>query len=144
MWMCIGIIAIVQEIILTTRDAKKEGIEPLSRPGKLSAYSLTPSILVAAVMSAKLLMDAGISASVQNVRYIAPIWMMCYGTGIYAAGLFSIRLPRLLGLAFILIGAAGIIVFEQHGLLLVALSFGALHIIFGIIVLNRAKRRQKE
>jgi len=144
MWTGIGLIAVIQEVIFTTHDAKKQGIEPLSRPGKLSAYSLTPSVLVALVISLKLFLDAGTSeAAIQNVRYLAPLWMMCYGTGIYAAGLFSIRLPRMLGLAFIITGAAGLIYFENYGLLLVALSFGLLHIIFGIIVITKAKRRQQ-
>ena len=40
--------------------------------------------------------DADSETAGRYVRYIAPIWMMCYGTGVYAAGLFSVRLPRLL------------------------------------------------
>ena len=69
--------------------------------------------------------------------------MMCYGTGVYAAGLFSVRLPRLLGIGFIIMGAAGLLFFARYGLLLVALSFGLLHIIFGMTVLSRIKQNQE-
>jgi hypothetical protein len=126
------------------RDWGTEGTAAFSRSGKLTAYSLTPSVIVAIVISIKLILDANDSGLLQNIRYIAPIWMMCYGTGIYAAGLFSIRLPRILGLAFIILGAFSILYFTEYGLVFVALSFGVLHILFGIIVINRAKRRQQE
>ena len=33
----------------------------------------------------------------QEIQYIVPIWMMLYGTGVYTAGLFSIRPPRSAG-----------------------------------------------
>ena len=144
MWMVIGITAIVQDVILTTLDAKKQGIFQLKRPGKLSAYSLTPSVFVAVVITAKLLMSTDMEITMQNIRYIAPVWMMCYGTGVYAAGLFSVRLPRLLGLAFIIMGTAGLLFFESYGIVLVGLSFGLMHIIFGLIVIGRTGRSQQK
>ena len=73
----------------------------MARPARFAAFSLSPSVIVAMVLTLKLLLDG-------HIRYIAPIWMMCYGTGVYAAGLFSLRLPRLLGLAFITTGAVGL------------------------------------
>ena len=30
----------------------------------------------------------------EEIQYIVPVWMMLYGTGVYTAGLFSIRPPR--------------------------------------------------
>jgi hypothetical protein len=140
MWCVIGITAIAVEVILTSGDAKKQGIKLLSRPGKLAAYSLTPSIFVAVVITLRILMDTDSGSNVQPIRYIAPIWMMCYGIGVYAAGLFSLRLPRMLGLAFLLLGTAGLFFFKSYGLILVALSFGLLHIVFGLIVVSNAPR----
>ncbi|OGL41826.1 MAG: hypothetical protein A2161_18655, partial [Candidatus Schekmanbacteria bacterium RBG_13_48_7] len=130
LWMVIGIAAIAVEVILTARDAKKQGIAPFGRPGKLSAYSLTPSVFVAVIITLKLIFDADMETASQNFRYLAPIWMMCYGTGVYAAGLFSVRLPRLLGLAFIMLGSVSLVFFDRYALVLVYLSFGIFHIIF--------------
>ena len=130
MWTVIGIAAIAQEIILTTRAARKRAVDPVGRPGRFAAFSLTPSVFVAIVLTLKLMYDA-------QIQYVAPVWMMCYGTGVYAAGLFSVRLPRLLGLAFMAAGAAGLLFFESYGLLLTALSFGLLHILFGILVIRK-------
>ena len=143
MWAVIGAVAIVQELIFANRDASRQGIALFGRPGKLSAYSLTPNIFIAVVLSVQLFIDADAEAGAQYMRYITPIWMMCYGAGVYAAGLFSVRLPRLLGMGFIIMGAAGVLFFARYGLLLVALSFGLLHIVFGIAVLRRIKRNKE-
>ena len=99
--------------------------------------------MIAVVLTVQLFNDANADAVGHYIRYIAPIWMMCYGTGVYAAGLFSVRLPRLLGIGFIAVGAVGILFFAGYGLLLVALSFGLMHIVFGIVVLRRIKRNQE-
>jgi hypothetical protein len=143
MWTTIGAIAVGQEMIFANRDARRKGIALYGRPGKLSALSLTPSIFIAIVLTIQLFIDADSETAGRFVRYITPIWMMCYGTGVYAAGLFSVRLPRLLGISFIIMGAAGLLFFAKYGLVLVALSFGLLHIIFGMAVLNRIKHNQE-
>lgn len=143
MWTTIGAIAVGQEMIFANRDARRKGIALYGRPGKLSALSLTPNIFIAIVLTIQLLIDADSETAGRFVRYITPIWMMCYGTGVYAAGLFSVRLPRLLGISFIIMGAAGLLFFAKYGLVLVALSFGLLHIIFGMAVLNRIKHNQE-
>jgi hypothetical protein len=143
MWTTIGALAVGQELIFANRDARRKGIALYGRPGKLSALSLTPNIFIAIVLTIQLFMDADSETAGRFVRYIAPIWMMCYGTGVYAAGLFSVRLPRLLGISFIIMGAAGLLFFAKYGLLLVALSFGLLHIIFGMAVLGRIKHNQE-
>jgi hypothetical protein len=143
MWTTIGAIAVGQEMIFANRDARRKGIALYGRPGKLSALSLTPNIFIAIVLTIQLFIDADSETAGRFVRYITPIWMMCYGTGVYAAGLFSVRLPRLLGISFIIMGAAGLLFFAKYGLVLVALSFGLLHIIFGMAVLNRIKHNQE-
>ena len=74
-----------------------------------------------------------------EIQYIAPVWMMLYGTGVYTAGLFSVRAPRVLGLVFIAAGVASISFFQQYGVITVALSFGLLHIIFGLYVIRKRR-----
>ena len=68
--------------------------------------------------------------------------MMLYGTGVYTAGLFSIRAPRILGMAFIAAGVASINFFQQYGVITAALSFGLFHILFGLYVIRKQKAGQ--
>jgi hypothetical protein len=131
MWTAIGMAAVVQHAWLTGRAARRSGIPAGSRPARLATYALTPSVFVAVVLTLKLLMDL-------QMRYIAPVWMMCYGSGVYTAGLFSVRLPRVLGLLFIGSGAVGLLFCAEYGLVLAALSFGVFHLVFGLVVIRRA------
>ncbi|MBS3764072.1 MAG: hypothetical protein KGZ25_12305 [Planctomycetes bacterium] len=137
MWLGIGIVAVVQHIILTRRAAEKRGLSPKARPFRFATYSLTPSVFVAAVLTLEFLWRG-------QMTYIAPVWMMCYGSGVYAAGLFSVRLPRLLGITFIVLGAVSLLFFPDFGIITAAVSFGLLHIIFGLIVINRSRENGEE
>jgi len=140
MWAAVGGGAIALDLAYTAAMARRQGTSLVARPGKLAALSLTPSVFVAGVITLKLLLDGTEPA----VQAIAPIWMMCYGTGVYAAGLFSLRLPRILGIAFILAGAAGMFWLADYGLLLVAISFGCFHVVFGLLVVRRTRRSRDE
>jgi hypothetical protein len=138
MWTVIGAAGFALEVVLTARAAKRQGISPTARPARFAAFSLTPGILTAMVLTVKLLMDSLRTAEL--IQYVVPSWMMCYGAGVYTAGLFSIRLPRLLGMAFILAGAVALLCFPQYGVVSAALSFGLFHIVFGLIVVSRSRR----
>jgi len=143
MWFIVVVAAVVQDVFIVSREAREAGLDPVGRPGKLAAYSLTPSLIVALAVTIKILLDLDAGESSHLVRYIAPIWIMCYGMGVYAAGLFSVRLPRILGLAFIVTGALSLLVFIKFGVIMVALTFGLFHILFGIIVRRRAVRNSR-
>jgi hypothetical protein len=156
MWFAIGVIGIVLEVVTTTRAAAKQNLVPADRPMRVAAFSLTPSVIVAMVLTVKFLLpvnqdlwhiirtwnfDQALEPKAEEIQYIVPVWMMLYGTGVYTAGLFSIRPPRILGITFIVSGAAALLFFPQYGVISAALSFGLLHIVFGIYVM--LKQRQK-
>ncbi len=103
----------------------------------MAAFSLTPSVMVAAVLTLKFLMPA--VPRPDEVRYIVPVWMMLYGTGVYTAGLFSIRPPRILGLLFVAMGALSLLVFPELGVVSAAVSFGAMHVIFGLYIVRKRR-----
>jgi len=140
MWTLIGAVAVAQEVLLTARAARRQGISPTARPARFAAFSLTPSILIAVIVTFRLMMDTARLMRPEFVQYVVPIWMMCYGTGVYTAGLFSIRLPRLLGLAFIGLGAIALLYCPQYGVVSAAVSFGLLHIAFGIYVVRKSRQ----
>ena len=75
-----------------------------------------------------------------EIQYIVPIWMMLYGTGVYTAGLFSLRPPRILGLTFIAMGIFALLCFPQYGVVAAALSFGLLHIVFGLYIVHKQRQ----
>jgi hypothetical protein len=99
---------------------------------------MTPSVVVAMVLSVKFLIP--VEPRPEEIRYIVPVWMMLYGTGVYTAGLFSIRPPRILGLTFIALGVVALMAFPSYGVVSAALSFGLLHIIFGLYIVGKQRQ----
>jgi hypothetical protein len=138
MWFSIGVVGVLLEVILTTKAAAKQQLVPTDRPMRVAAFSLTPSVIVAMVLTVKFLIRD--EPRPDEVRYIVPVWMMLYGTGVYTAGLFSVRSPRLLGLSFIALGVLALLFFPHYGVVSAALSFGLLHIVFGLYVLQKQRQ----
>ena len=137
MWFLIGVGGVLAEIHFAQLQARRQGISPKGRSTRLALFSLTPSVVVAMVLTLKFL--SAVQLRAQEVQYIAPVWMMLYGTGVYTAGLFSVRAPRALGLVFIAAGVASIGLFQQYGVITAALSFGLFHILFGLYVIGKRK-----
>jgi hypothetical protein len=139
MWVAIAIVSVAVNAILTVRMARRRRISINARPAQVATFALSPCVVVAAVLSYQFFVVTGKSQP-EGLRYIAPIWMMLYGTGVYTAGLFSVRPPRVLGLAFLAAGIAALFFFPEHGVLSVAASFGLLHVLFGVYVVGIQKQ----
>jgi hypothetical protein len=155
MWFLIGAIGVLLEVKLTTQAAARQQLVPADRPMRVAAFSLTPSVVVAMVLTAKFLLPVDpkvwsmlwtfnfnipLEPKAEEIQYIVPIWMMLYGTGVYTAGLFSIRPPRVLGLTFLGMGVVALLCFPQYGVVSAALSFGLLHIVFGLYILQKQRQ----
>jgi hypothetical protein len=140
MWFLIGVGGVIVEIHFAQLQAKQQGISPKGRSAKLAFFSLMPSVVIAMVLTVKFL--SAIELRTHEIQYIAPVWMMLYGTGVYTAGLFSVRAPRILGMIFIAAGVVSIHFLQQIGVITAALSFGFFHIAFGLYVI--CKRRAGE
>ena len=138
MWFAIGVIGVLLEVILTTRAAARQQLVPAHRPMRVAAFSLTPSVVVAMVLTFKFLIP--LEPKAEEIQYIVPVWMMLYGTGVYTAGLFSIQPPRILGMTFIALGIIALLCFPQYGVVSAALSFGLLHIFFGLYILRKQRQ----
>jgi len=109
MWFLVGVVAVLLEVIFTARAARRQQLVPADRPMRVAAFSLTPSVVVAMVLTFKFLIP--LEPRAEEIQYIVPVWMMLYGTGVYTAGLFSIRPPRILGLTFLGMGVVALLAF---------------------------------
>lgn len=142
MWFAIGATGVLLEATFTSIAAKRQNISTTVRSARLVAFSMTPCVVVAAVLTIKFLIP--LEPKPEEIQYIVPVWMMLYGTGVYTAGLFSIRPPRILGLTFLGMGIVALLFFPQYGIVTAALSFGLLHIIFGAYILRKQKQTQTQ
>jgi hypothetical protein len=130
MWALVAIIGIGVDVLMTLRLARKRGVNAWSRLAQLAAYAMGPGLLVAAILSVALIGRG-------EWRMIAPAWMMLYGTAVWMAGILSVRAPRTLGLVFFAAGALTLFWAMPVALLMVALTFGVAHVLFGIYLIAR-------
>src|SRR5438445_1982980 len=113
-------------------DRKARAIQTplLSGPGRKVAFSLSPPVIVGALLTV-VLFRAGLTNA------IAPMWLLLYGTGVVTGGMFSVSVVPVMGICFMVLGAAGLFTPAAWGNWLMAAGFGGLHIIFGTVIVRK-------
>jgi hypothetical protein len=101
-----------------------------SGPGRQFAICLLPPLAVGGLLSVALLMA--------GVRELLPgLWLLLYGTGVMAAGAFSVRPVPVLGFTMLVLGAGTLFAPAAWGDALLAAGFGVAHIVFGFVIARK-------
>ena len=133
-WLGVWLAEAVISLLITGwsmgRKARALGVPLLSGPGRKVAFSLSPPMIVGAVLTVALF-RAGL------VRIIPGVWLLLYGTGVVTGGMFSVSIVPVMGVCFMLLGAVGLFTPARFGDWLMVVGFGGLHIIFGSIIARR-------
>jgi len=129
-WLGEGLVAFLIAGGATVRKARASKAPLLSMPGKRFALSFTPPMLVGALLTAAL--------SVRGIYTLLPgAWLLLYGTGIVTGGAFSIPVVPVMGMCFMLLGAAALVAPVSWEAWVMAAGFGALHVVFGVLIARR-------
>jgi hypothetical protein len=71
------------------------------------------------------------------IQYLPGLWLLLYGTGVVTGGAFSVRIIPIMGFCFIITGVFSLFSPAAWGNLFLAFGFGAIHILFGLVVAKR-------
>ncbi len=126
-WSVEALIALSVGGWTVARKAYSAGLPLLSGPGRKVALSLAPPLVAGAMLTA-VLFEAGVLAP------LVGMWMLLYGTGVVAAGAFSVRIVPVMGLSFMMLGTFALLAPMAWGNALMAFGFGGFHIFFGILI----------
>lgn len=129
-WVAEAIISLLIAGWLMDRKARELGAPLLSGPGRKVAFSLSPPLVVGALLTV-VLFRAGLTEAIPGM------WLLLYGTGVVTGGMFSVSIVPVMGICFMVLGAATLFAPHAWGNWLMAAGFGGLHIIFGTIIARK-------
>ena len=129
-WGLEGAIAIAIGGITMGLKAREAHQPLLSGPGRKFVLSFLPAAFVGALLTTFLVRAGSASA-------LPGIWMSLYGMAVIAGGMYSVRAVPVLGTAFLALGGVALFAPAAWGDILMAIGFGGLHVVFGIVITRR-------
>jgi hypothetical protein len=129
-WIAEGVVALLIAGWSMDRKARAAKMPLLSGPGRKVAFSLSPPLFAGAIVTI-VLYRAGLTNAIPG------LWLLLYGTGVITGGMFSVSAVPIMGLCFMALGAAALMVPAVFANAFMATGFGGLHVVFGVLIARR-------
>lgn len=129
-WLAAAVLAFIVSAVTSQRKARGAGESLFSAQGRKFLLSFVPALLVGALLTAYFY-AAGLIAGLPGT------WLLVYGTAVVAGGAFSVRVVPVMGVCFMVVGAVALFSPPGWGNLFMAVGFGGIHIVFGLIIARR-------
>ncbi len=129
-WVSEAAVALLIGIAGTARKARRARIALLSGPARRFLAGFVPSMLVGALLTVVLFRGG-------EVGLLPGVWLLLYGAGVVAGGGASVRIVPFMGACFMAVGAVALLAPAIPGDYLLAVGFGGLHILFGILIAEK-------
>ena len=126
-WLGAAVLSLGVSLPLMARKSRAEGVPLLSGPARRFAWSMIPTLVAGAALTATL-------ARAGLLDLLPATWLLLYGASVVTAGSHSVRPVPLMGAAFMLAGALALVSPPTWGNAYMAVAFGGLHIVFGIVI----------
>ncbi|MEO6052046.1 MAG: hypothetical protein ABIP78_12055 [Pyrinomonadaceae bacterium] len=129
-WLVEAFLAFAIGLLAMWQKSKITGGSLVSAPARKFAMSFAPPLIVGFVIVIGLWRYG-------HYYEMAPVCMLAYGAAVVCGGAFSVRVVPVMGWCFMALGALAFALPTNYSNLMMALSFGVLHIIFGAIIARR-------
>jgi hypothetical protein len=129
-WLVEGLLAIAIGICAMHRKSHRIAVPLSSRAGKRALLSFAPPLVAGVVLTCTLFRQ-------HQLMIIAGLWLLLYGVAVTTAGAFSVRIVPVMGICFMVLGAAAAAAPPEWGNLFMVGGFGFLHIGFGYVIARR-------
>jgi hypothetical protein len=128
-WLVEAALALTIALIATQRKAHRAGLPLTSGPGRKFALGFLPCVGVAILLT--------IAFARHGLTALMPaLWLLLYGAGVITGGAFSIPLLPAMGTSFVAVGTLALF-FPARGNAFMAIGFGGLHILFGVLIARK-------
>ena len=120
---CIGMLAMWQK-------AKNVGDSLVSAPSRKFAFAFAPPIIAAIILTSLLYFR-------ELFAFMPTVWLTLYGTAVVTGGAYSVKIVPIVGWIFVALGLISVFVDSSYGNLLMAIGFGVVQVVFGLIVARK-------
>ena len=128
-WLIAAVISCTVALFFMEIKAHKEGLS-LRRTVALRFFlTLAPAFVAGGILTVAL-------ENMVGRDVIAGIWLLLYGVGIAACGVFSIPVVLIAGLAFMGLGTVTLAAPPEWAPAMLAVGFGGIHIALGAIIVR--------
>jgi hypothetical protein len=129
-WLATAALAAGVALASMMHKARAAASELMVGAGRRFALAFLPPVVAAMALTVAL-------ARAERFELLPGTWMILYGVGLMAGGTFSVPTVPALGGAFALAGLVALFEPSAWGDVAMALTFGLLHVIGGIVVWRR-------
>ena len=129
-WIAEAALAFSIGLLAMWQKSKLAKTSLISAPAKKFAMSFLPPLVCGIVITLGLWRFG-------HLESMVPVWIMLYGAAVVTGGAFSVKVVPIMGWCFIAIGAVAFFLPASWGNVMMGLSFGALHIIGGLIIARK-------
>jgi hypothetical protein len=129
-WLGEAALAMVLAVLAVAQKAHAARVPLFSGPGRKFALGFAPPMIVGALLTAALYRDG-------DLRLLPGMWLLLYGTAVVSGGSFSVRVVPMMGVCFIVLGAAALASPASWGNGYMMAGFGGLQILFGLIIAQK-------
>jgi hypothetical protein len=129
-WLVAAAVALAIGVTSMWRKAARLGAPLTGAVGRRFAMSLAAPLVAGTALTWGAWMNG-------DWALMPPVWLLLYGTGALAGGVFTVAAVRLLGLAFMALGVAALVTPPSWGNVWLGLGFGGLQLLFGLYIARR-------
>lgn len=129
-WLTAAVTAVALASLFLVLKAKSQGLSLWRGVARRFFLTLLPALLAGAVLTTALI-DSGAR------DLVAGAWLLLYGAGLAASGVFSIGPVMITGFGFMVLGTLALALPPSWSTALLATGFGGLHLVLGTIISRR-------
>jgi hypothetical protein len=129
-WSVEALVALVIGLASMAHKSRMAEVPMFSQSGRRFALSFSLPLVAAAILTLALF-RAGLYA------FLPGTWLLLYGASFVSGGAFSVQVVRVQGFCFMAMGVLALVAPHAWANPIMAASFGALHIVFGLVIARR-------
>jgi hypothetical protein len=129
-WLLAAAVALSFGLTAMLRKAARLGAPLTGAVGRRFGMSLAAPLVAGAALTWGVWMH-------DDWALMPAVWLLLYGTGLLAGGVFSVAAVRLLGLSFMVLGVAALATPAAWGNVWLGMGFGGLQLAFGLYIARR-------